>query len=314
MSKENALLLAEELAKEGKWNEVFAVCTKFFANKDDLSYEILNSDQKEKLAILKIESLIRSFSFNDFLSFNNLDYLKKSLRLQDYEDRINDTGDLLFVAIASISYLKFDKEIDISINKIKNWYKKIQCVAQEQFRLFFDECLLQIHSKILAGGKIEDIIVREDLNTYMAYRIMSSLICINFNVLCNYFGMKHKPFSADKYQRDVEHILANKHFDLALSFTQYINKLSNDFPYLTREDADLAITLYELVFLFTDSSLKFDETLDENVKIVRLKHKINSLCDYLNRIVISDSRTCSLVLNPQRQIKYNDVIKCEKAI
>lgn len=318
MSKENALLLAQELANEGKWNEVCSVCTKFFANTDDLSYEILNSDQKEKLAILKIESLIRSFSFNDFLSFNNLDYLKKSLRLQDYEDRIKDTGDVLIVVILSIAYLKFDKEINISINKIKNWHKKIQCVAQEQFCLFFDECLLQIHSNILAGGRIGECISREDVNTYMAYVVMCSLISLSFSRLCDYFGIKKNNKSTytdnSKYKCDTERIIANKYFDLALSFTQDINKLSNDFPYLSSGDAQLAITLYESVFLLTNFSLTYDKTLDENVKIVRLKHKINSLCDYLNRIVISDGRTCSLVLDGQRQIKYNDVLKCEKAI
>lgn len=311
MSKGNALLLAQELANEGKWDEVYTVCLEYMDDIDHSSYEVLNSEQIRELSILLINSMIKCMTLGDFLSLKDLS-LQEIYFGNPEEDNV--FCGCLYTVFNGISGF-FEEE-----SQIENLYKNIQSIVLEKCSFFLKQTLSYIYETITVGKNLikEDPVIDGFNRIFFLRNILNSIINMGF---IRYF--KKSNFDKGKYENDYKiefkKIFSDMVFETSLSMIQKVRELTVDFPYFSQYDAKIVLYCYDYARFLIECifiNVKTDILMKCEInKITMLKQKINIICDELNAIIIADHGKVSLIVSTEdRQKLYNEILECEKEV
>lgn len=302
MKQKNALVLARELAQKENWGEAYKICKEYLVcEDDDDSWTVLGPEENEELALLKIECVIKTISLQDLFSGEYNDGLML------WNDQCDEIVDILSDAICDLSgHIISAGNENESTKKFERYYSKVSLMAKEHYLLMLDDII-----ELISYEKEQDS-VSNFTSYFYGYNCLCQIIILHFSDVAKILEIKDYKFDKTHYKNAINY-QKNKLFDRAVSITNVITQATNDFPYF--DNLDVMYMYLKAIFLVGESLPDGDDISARDVRIARLKHKINLICDFLNAIYVIQGQRVSLCMAEKvRESQYNMLLDCVKQI
>lgn len=303
----NALTEAKLLVEKEEWVEAYKICAEYLEAEDNEIWAFLDEQESIELILLKINCVIRSIPLFDL--FSHIDEEENLLVWKDEHDSIVEMlRDSIFDLPAYILMAGTEDESK-SKEMIEELYVKVDYITQQH-------CLYMLDGMINSIPSVEK--GNEAFNRYCAYSLGFNCLCqiilIDFMELADTLDLEDVKFNG-RYHREARNIMSDKLFDRVIEITNEISESTMEFPYFS--DYDVAY-MYIMADGLIDQILPYYDENDPKEKakrILRLKHKINLNCDFLNAIYVTQGHRTSLCMDvAARESRYEKILKYEKEI
>jgi len=223
-----------------------------------------------------------------------------------WNDSKDEIVDILTDAICDLSsHILLAENENETRKKFEYYYTKVDQMAKEHYLLMLNDIINLISAS-------DDDSTKDFLSYFSGYNCLCQIIMRQFIDIADILQIEDYKFDKRYYNEAISY-QKDRFFDRSLEITRMITDSTNDFPYF--DNNDVAYMYLRAIYCADMSLIKNSNAILQNVKISRLKHKSNLICDFLNAIYVTQGHRVSLcVSEKERERQYNMLLECEEEI